>query len=191
MATKRQIAANRRNAKKSTGPKSASGKKQSSQNALRHGLSLSRAFEKQASALAAQIARNTDGSSNLALARRAAEADLQLQQARQLKRTMIERIMLRGNLDGPIYFRSKKEEREWFKANYAWIRNRGPMPPFPHVINSVETMPQEEPNRTAEAVLRVLPEFVRLLRYENRAAGRRDLAIRKMKRKTVPGAAPV
>ena len=39
MATERQIAANRANAKKSTGPKTAAGKIRSSHNAFRHGLS--------------------------------------------------------------------------------------------------------------------------------------------------------
>ena len=43
MATKRQIAANHRNARRSTGPKSAAGKAASSANALRHGLSAARA----------------------------------------------------------------------------------------------------------------------------------------------------
>jgi len=38
MATKKQIAANRRNAKKSTGPRTSAGKAVSRQNALRHGL---------------------------------------------------------------------------------------------------------------------------------------------------------
>jgi hypothetical protein len=38
MASERQIAANRRNAKKSTGRDSASGRKRSSQNPLCHGL---------------------------------------------------------------------------------------------------------------------------------------------------------
>ena len=42
MATKRQIAANRRNARRSTGPKSAAGKAASSANALRHGLTAAR-----------------------------------------------------------------------------------------------------------------------------------------------------
>jgi hypothetical protein len=40
MATEKQIAANRANALRSTGPKTAAGKERSSQNALRHGLSL-------------------------------------------------------------------------------------------------------------------------------------------------------
>ena len=40
MATEKQIAANRRNAKKSTGPKTAAGRSTSSRNAFRYGLSL-------------------------------------------------------------------------------------------------------------------------------------------------------
>jgi len=40
MASERQILANRRNAQKSTGPKTALGKKRSSKNAYNHGLSL-------------------------------------------------------------------------------------------------------------------------------------------------------
>jgi hypothetical protein len=40
MATEKQIAANRANAKRSTGPKTAAGRAKSSRNAYRHGLSL-------------------------------------------------------------------------------------------------------------------------------------------------------
>jgi hypothetical protein len=45
VATEKQIAANRANALCSTGPKTAAGKKRSSQNALRHGLSLLQSAE--------------------------------------------------------------------------------------------------------------------------------------------------
>jgi hypothetical protein len=181
MATERQIAANRRNAKKSRGPKSASGKKRSSQNAFRHGLSSAIStidFEKQIELLARQIAG--DAESILELAKIAAEGHLQVQQVMQLEKAMIERIMAHGDFDGPKYFRSKKEERQWFKANFDWIKGRGPMPPWPVAIDPLETMPKEEPYRTAEAIRRLLPELVRLQRYQNRAAGRRDRAIRKM-----------
>ena len=41
MASKRQLAANRRNAKKSRGPTSDAGKRRSRENALRHGLAIS------------------------------------------------------------------------------------------------------------------------------------------------------
>jgi hypothetical protein len=40
MATEKQIAANRANARRSTGPKTTAGKKRASQNALRHGLAV-------------------------------------------------------------------------------------------------------------------------------------------------------
>ena len=42
MASERQIAANRRNARKSTGPRLGAGKNRASRNAYRHGLTLSR-----------------------------------------------------------------------------------------------------------------------------------------------------
>ena len=47
MTTEKQIAANRRNAKRSTGPKTTAGKLRSSQNAYRHGLSLPLAYHPQ------------------------------------------------------------------------------------------------------------------------------------------------
>lgn len=183
MATERQIAANRRNAQKSTGPKSTSGRKRSGKNAYRHGLSSrisSIDAEKQIEFLARQIAGEANDAATTELARVAAEAHLQLQQVRRLTRALIERIKAHGDFDAPKYFASKKEERDWFKANYAWIRGHGPMPPSRVAIDPLETMPKDEPNRTAEAARRLLTEFVRLLRYENRAAGRRDRAIRKI-----------
>ena len=44
-------------------------------------------------------------------------------------------------------------------------------------------MPTEEPERTAEALRRALPELVKLDRYETRAAARRDRAIRQIVKK--------
>src|SRR5215218_7521308 len=56
MASEKQIAANRANAKRSTGPKSALGKSKSSRNAVRHGLSRPLSIDA-ASAEAQAIAR--------------------------------------------------------------------------------------------------------------------------------------
>jgi hypothetical protein len=59
MASERQIAANRRNARKSTGPRSGAGKKRASRNAYRYGLTLnitSAAFAKQLDKLVREIA---------------------------------------------------------------------------------------------------------------------------------------
>jgi hypothetical protein len=67
------------------------------------------------------------------------------------------------------------------KANIKWLAGRGPLKlPWPAVIDPSATMPKDEPYRSAEAARRLLPNLVSLLRYEKRAAGRRDRAIRKM-----------
>jgi hypothetical protein len=57
MASSRQIEANRRNARNSTGPRSTSGKKRASQNAFRHGLTkriASAEFDREVETLARQ-----------------------------------------------------------------------------------------------------------------------------------------
>jgi hypothetical protein len=57
MATERQIKANRENAKRSTGPRTAAGRLKSSRNSFRHGLSLPLSFDPAAAAKADQIAQ--------------------------------------------------------------------------------------------------------------------------------------
>jgi len=47
-------------------------------------------------------------------------------------------------------------------------------------VDTLSLMPEHEPQRTAEAVRRVLPELVSFNRYESRAAARRDRAIRRL-----------
>jgi wyosine [tRNA(Phe)-imidazoG37] synthetase (radical SAM superfamily) len=47
-------------------------------------------------------------------------------------------------------------------------------------IDSTENMPTQEPERTAEAVRRTLPELVKLNRYQVRAASRRNRAIKEI-----------
>jgi hypothetical protein len=57
MATEKQIAANRANAQKSTGPRTAAGRLKSSRNAFRHGLSLPLRLDIKTSAKADAIGR--------------------------------------------------------------------------------------------------------------------------------------
>jgi hypothetical protein len=57
MATEKQIAANRANAQKSTGPKTAAGRLKSSRNAFRHGLSLPLRLDPETSAKAEVVSR--------------------------------------------------------------------------------------------------------------------------------------
>jgi hypothetical protein len=78
MASERQIAANRRNARKSTGPRSGAGRKRASRNAYRHGLTLSinstAAFAKQLDTLVRKIAGDSEDAIVLERARAIAQA---------------------------------------------------------------------------------------------------------------------
>ena len=47
-------------------------------------------------------------------------------------------------------------------------------------IDASATMPSQEPDRSAEAVRRVLPELRQLDRYERRAAAQRERAVRNL-----------
>jgi hypothetical protein len=89
MATDRQIAANRVNAQRSTGPKSAAGRARSSRNALKHGLSLSIDMDSFASAqrdalIAALSGKDPDGMPSLAAAE-LAQAQLELLRFRKTR----------------------------------------------------------------------------------------------------------
>jgi hypothetical protein len=86
MTSARKIKANRANAQASTGPKTARGKLRSAQNSRRHGLSLSVTSDPVLSgrveALARKIAGDTAGHNIYQLARRVAEAQVELQRVR-------------------------------------------------------------------------------------------------------------
>jgi hypothetical protein len=180
VATERQIAANRLNARKSTGPHSSAAKKRTSRNAFRHGLTLSltsnAAFAKRLDELARKIAGNTMDEIILEHARAAAQAELDLARARQVKVTLIERVSALGALGAPQVFDSLAKEFRYFKSV---LSGRAP-PAMPEWVDPLATMPTQEPGRTAEAVRRALPDLVKLDRYESRAIARRDRAIREI-----------
>jgi hypothetical protein len=186
MASERQIAANRRNADKSTGPRSEPGKKRASQNAYRHGLTVrpsSVEFERQVEVLARQIAGDAEDKMTLEDARVAAEAELELARVRQVKTALIERIVAFGGFECPKHFRSDEAEVRWVIArleHYEGLRARPIGPRRPKAVDPLATMPAEEPQRSAEAARRILRDLVHLHRYECRAVTRRDRAIRAM-----------
>jgi hypothetical protein len=89
MTTERKILANRANAKLSTGPRSATGRQRSSQNARRHGLSCPESVNSQLTTqtqrLASTIAGRTNDPSVLAAAERLAETQIELGRIRAVK----------------------------------------------------------------------------------------------------------
>jgi hypothetical protein len=154
MASERQIAANRRNAAKSTGPRSRAGKMRARHNAYQHGLTTSpissAAVAKQVEKLVRKIAGKTKDAIVLEHARDIAHATFDIARARRVRVALIERNSI-GRSETPTVL-----ERTDLST----------------------TMPSQEPERTAEAIRRALPELIKLDRYESRAAARRDKAIR-------------
>jgi len=87
MASEKQIAANRANAKKSTGPKTATGKLKSSRNAYRHGLSGPLLSDPATSAKVDWIAREVAGDQT---------SDDQQTAARDFARAQMELLRIRS-----------------------------------------------------------------------------------------------
>jgi hypothetical protein len=95
MITRRQVEANRRNARASTGPKSATGKARSAGNARRHGLAVpictDRALAAEAEALARALVGGDPDAERLALARHVAEAQIDVVRVRGVRRDILRR----------------------------------------------------------------------------------------------------
>jgi hypothetical protein len=166
MATERQIAANRRNACNSTGPRSSAAKRRTSQNAYRHGLAARHnpgpATAKQLDQLARQIAGDSDSVIVLELARSAAQAEFDLARVRRSKVALIQQVSAFGVV--PLTSDPSLDELRKTSARFKHLK----------------TMPAQEPERTADAVRPALSELVKLSRYETRAVSRRDRAIREI-----------
>jgi hypothetical protein len=176
VASERQIAANQSNARKSSGPRSRAGKRRARHNAYRHGLTSTitsnAAFAKEVEALARKIAGGTNDVSILECARAIAHAELDLARARRAKIALIERADAFGYLDPP----QDNSTRELIRLVKAFEFDEViPRAPSPCV-----TMPAQEPYRMAEAIRRVLPELLKLDRYERSACARRDRALREL-----------
>jgi hypothetical protein len=102
VATDRQIAANRRNARRSTGPRSRPGRKRSSRNSFRHGLTAANAERiKQIERLARKIAGATADFLTLECARTIAQAQFDLAQIGRVKIAVMSRVNGFGGSEPP------------------------------------------------------------------------------------------
>jgi hypothetical protein len=175
MATAKQLAANRRNAAKSTGPRTRRGKDAARKNAYRHGLSISvtslPASEPRVESLARKVAQQDQVA--LADARALAAAQLDLERVQRTKVALINRLYVFGALEAQYIFGSVADEVRYLKLMIYGKVSHFPQPPDPSL-----TMPPEGPERMAEAVLRSLAELKKLDRYERRALARHNRLIR-------------
>jgi hypothetical protein len=101
MASEKQVAANRANAMRSTGPKTAAGKLKSSRNAYRHGLSgpmtLDPAVSAKVDAIARVLAGERETGDRLTSAANFARAQLELLRIRAIRTEWLEEIDLTNN----------------------------------------------------------------------------------------------
>jgi hypothetical protein len=161
MNSERRIAANRRNAQQSRGPRTSAGKARVSRNALRHGLAVSALKDPAVSAEVDRLARALAGRNEegvlLALARIIAEAKL------DLERIQITKMSLMNPHLGSV----------------------GSSPPLPVAELAGACMQDHPPDgdpgarevvahsdSMGTAMINVLPQLVGLHRYERRARSR-------------------
>ena len=131
MASERQRAANRRNAQRSTGPRTASGKAVSRRNALRHGLSArlgtDSGKEDQIEALARILAGSEANSAELHYARIAAAASLQIARIRALRTTLMDPAASRSVFRGPTVLFSEATFSQFTAWQEIGRQFRGPV----------------------------------------------------------------
>jgi hypothetical protein len=98
MASEKQMMANRRNAQRSTGPRTAAGKSKSSRNAFRHGLSRlldgGETTQVKVEALVRAIAGQNPDDAQREAAIEAAAAHLEIERARDVRKEMLSTIDL-------------------------------------------------------------------------------------------------
>src|SRR5215216_69996 len=180
MATERQIAANRRNAAKSTGPRTEAGKKRSSGNAYRHGMtSHERAIATDAEdieELALKLVGENRTSIALEWARTAAEAEVALLRVRRLRSAVIQEITRFGVAPADVPG-STVEEIRFLKR---WMKRTKPQVTRPGAGNELELPLTPEPGNT-EIVRRGVAHLQLLGRYEQREWSRRETAIRMLR----------
>lgn len=180
-SSRASIAANRANAQKSTGPKSLSGKKSVARNSLRHGLTVSvwadPSHSEQAEKLAVLIAGEGAEASRLALARRIAEAQIDLNRVRAARF----RLLARG-INNPDY-RSARDESHAVKLIISALKvlDRKPAGDIDSAVAArIDSLirPLDATERTAAVIGNLARQLTRLGRYETRALSRRKTAIK-------------
>jgi hypothetical protein len=171
----RKITANRANARASTGPQTTRGRARAARNALRHGLSLPvgsiPAMSEEVETLAREIAGPGANAETQELARRVAEAQIDLRRVRHARHQF-----LSDTLSWEYYSYTKMRMK--VKILRALLR---PNPPdiSTEALEFATSNPSlEGPDKLATILLEQAKELLAMDRYERRALSRRKFAVR-------------
>jgi hypothetical protein len=174
MATERQIAANRRNALHSKGPRSIGGKKRASRNSIRHGFNSTRTVPDAELIRAGEtLARKFFGARIFPEnAFNSAQAEFTLARVRQLKVILIEGLsaLLEPDPSQPV------ESLPSFTVYLTMFKKDKMLDPEFAAFDP--TAPAAAPNSWEAAALWCLLELNNLSRYEERTAAHRDRCLR-------------
>lgn len=124
MTSRAQIKANRLNANRSTGPKTGSGKSRIANNALRHGLAIPitslSALGPRVEDLAHFLADPASGPEQLELAKRVAEASVDVSRVRAAKLSLLERSELFRDDQPAVVVLATADDREHPRRSVAY-----------------------------------------------------------------------
>ncbi len=175
MTSERKIKANRANAQASTGPKTPHGRAHSVRNAFRHGLSLSvqsdQTLAEDVQALTRQIAGQHASADIEILARRVAEAQVDVRRVRDARYQF-----LSDALANRYKYKSQADLRKKLKVIKRFLTPKLANIPLPAFIEDYLVSMPEGPIKFATILSQ---ETLRAMdRYERRALSRRKFAIR-------------
>ena len=174
MTSERKIRANRANARASTGPRTIRGRTRAARNALRHALSLPvcsiPALSGEVQALARELAGPGANAETQELARRIAEAQIDLRRVRYARHQFLSDTLSKE------YYGSYANLRKKLKVLRALLR---PNPPdmSTEALKFVTSTPQG-PHKLATILSEEAKKLLAMDRYERRALSRRKFAIR-------------
>jgi hypothetical protein len=172
--SERKIRANRANARTSTGPKTAQGRTRSARNARRHALSVpvysDKALSEEVEALAREIAGADASAEMQELARRVAEAQIDLRRVRYARHQFLSDTLSEQYYDSLANIRMKE------KVLGAILRHN-PLDISIETLKFMTSTPQG-PDKLATILSGEAKKLLAMDRYERRALSRRKFAIR-------------
>jgi hypothetical protein len=174
LTSDRKIKANRANARASTGPQTARGRARAARNALRHGLSLpvcsDPALSEEVEVLAREIA-GPDAKANIQeLARRVAEAQIDLRRVRYARHQLL------SNALSDPYYDSRAAARAKLRLLPRLLRPNAPEISMETLTKFLTSTPQG-PNKFATILSQEAKRLLAMDRYERLALFRRKIAV--------------